>query len=119
MFRSKERPGSFGLRAGVRKRRPAGKPAWRTLMELGSVGTCQTKHGFGETPRILNCDRGMLTSASLKDIWRGHCLGTCAFLDPTMIQYNMAHAFLEYYMEAEDSTPQLLKERATARGWGL
>ena len=40
------------------------------------------------------------------DIWRGHSLGTCAFLDFTMIQWNMAHVFLDYYMEAEDNIPR-------------
>ena len=36
------------------------------------------------------------------------------FLDSTMTQCNMAHAFLGYYMEAEDNVPQILKERAAA-----
>ena len=44
-------------------------------------------------------------------------LGTCAFLDFTMIQYNMAHIFLDFYLEAEDNVPQILKERAAVRGW--
>ena len=69
-----------------------------------------------EMPGILNCEQGMLTSTSLKYIRRGHCLGTCAFMDSTMIQCNMAHVFLAYYMEAEDNVPQILKERAAVRG---
>ena len=34
------------------------------------------------------------------------------FLDFSIIQYNMAHAFLDYYIEADDNIPQILKERA-------
>ena len=36
-----------------------------------------------------------------------------------MIQSNMAHTFLDYYMEADDTIPQILKERAAAGGWRL
>ena len=68
---------------------------------------------------MLSGDQGMLTSASLEDIWRGHFLGTCAHLDPTMIQCNTAHALLDYYVEAEDNITQTLKERAAVRGWQL
>ena len=58
-------------------------------------------------------------SASMKDVRRSHSFGTCASLDSTRIQCNMAHASLDYYMEAEDSALQILKERAAARGWQL
>ena len=65
---------------------------------------------------MLNCNQGMLTSASLKDIWRGPSLGTCAFLDSTITQCDMAHSFLDYYyMEAEDNVPPILKERTAVR----
>ena len=37
------------------------------------------------------------------------------FLDFTMIQCTIAHAFLDCYMEADDSIPQILKERAAVR----
>ena len=51
-----------------------------------------------EMPGMLNCDGGMLTCATLKDIMeRPHSLGMCAFLDFTVIQCNMAHVFLAYY----------------------
>ena len=56
-------------------------------------------------------------SASLKEVQRNHSLGTCASLDSTMTQYSTAPISLNYYMEAEDSVPQILKERAAARAW--
>ena len=56
------------------------------------------------------------TSASLKDVQRSHSLGMWALLDSTMTQCNTAHVFLDHYMEAENSMPQILKERAAARG---
>ena len=31
-----------------------------------------------------------------------------------MNQYNVAHVVLDYYMEAEDNVPQILKERTAA-----
>ena len=40
-------------------------------------------------------------------------------MDFNMIQCNTAHVFLDYYMEAEDNIPQVLKERAIARGCHL
>ena len=43
----------------------------------------------------------------------------CAFLDSTMIQWNMAHVSLNHYVEAEDNVPQVLKETAAVRGWQL
>ena len=43
-------------------------------------------------------------------------MGLVPFLDFTMIQCNMAHVFLDYYVEAEDNIPQILKERAAADG---
>ena len=58
----------------------------------------------------------MLTSASLKDVERSHSLVKCAFLDFIMIQCNMEHIFLTYYIEVENNVPQILKERAAARG---
>ena len=54
--------------------------------------------------------------AFLEDIQRSHSLGTCASLNPPMTQCNTAHVFLDHYMEAENSMPQILKERAAARG---
>ena len=36
-------------------------------------------------------------------------------MDYTMIQCNMAHVFLNYYMEAENIIPQILKDRAPER----
>ena len=50
-------------------------------------------------------------------MYREATLGMCAFLDSTTIQCNTAPVFLDYYMEAEDNAPQILKERAAARGW--
>ena len=66
---------------------------------------------------MLNCEQGKLTSASLKDIRRGHSLGMCDFLDSTTILYNIAYVFLDQYKEADDKVPQILKERDSARGW--
>ena len=65
---------------------------------------------------MLNRGWSLETSASLRDMWRGHSFGTCAFPDFTIIQCNMAHVFLDYYMEAENNIPQTLKERAVVRG---
>ena len=51
---------------------------------------------------------------------RSHSLGTCASLDSTMIQGNMAHVSLNHYMENENNVvPQALKEGAPVRGWRL
>ena len=38
-----------------------------------------------------------------------------SFLDFTVMQCTTAHAFLDSYVEAEDSVPQILKERAAVR----
>ena len=59
------------------------------------------------------------TSASLKDAQRSYTLGTCVFLDFTVIQCNAAQVFLGCYLEAVDDTPQILKKTAAARGWQL
>ena len=66
---------------------------------------------------MLNRGWSLETSASLRDMWRGHSFGTCAFPDFTIIQCNMADVFLDYYMEAEDNICQILNEGAAARGW--
>ena len=50
-----------------------------------------------------------LQTSSLKDIWRSQSLGTCASLGPTMTQCNTAHVYLNHYMEAQNSAPQILK----------
>ena len=42
-------------------------------------------------------------------------LGHVPFLDFTVIQCNVACIFLEYYREADDNVPQILKERTAAR----
>ena len=39
-------PCGFGLRAEVRKRRPAGKPSQRTWHPGDRTGTCQAKYGL-------------------------------------------------------------------------
>ena len=53
------------------------------------------------------------------DIWRGHSLGTCAFPGSTIIQCNVAHVFLNYFMEVKDNIPQIIKEKAAAIRWRL
>ena len=58
MVWSKEMPCSFELRAGGRKRRPAGKPAGEItvaqLMEL--QGPARPSTSKWEVPGVLNCD---------------------------------------------------------------
>ena len=45
--------------------------------------------------------------------------GSHAGLESGLHQCNMAQVSLDYYLEAEDSVPQILKERAAMRGWEL
>ena len=40
-----------------------------------------------------------------------------SFLNFTVIWCTTAHAFLDCYLEADDTIPQILKERAVVRGW--
>ena len=68
---------------------------------------------------MLNCDQRWQTSASLMDIKRRCSLEICAFPDFTMMQCNMAHVFLDCYIEAEDNISQILKEGAAVRRWRL
>ena len=63
-------------------------------------------------------DAQLQIPAALTHVQRSHSLGTCASLDSTMTQCNTAHVSLNHCMEAEDNVPQILKERAAARGWG-
>ena len=88
-----------------------GKGVRRELMELrGDLSNqAQIRERCLELNWTVTRNTELQTSASVKDIQRSHCLGTCVFLDSTTIQGNIAHVFLIHYMEVEYNVPQILK----------